>query len=138
MLVARSFLDSNIFFYAIDAKDPAKQRRARDLISGLANSGDGVVSPQVVLEFANNAMKKLAFTPEETISMCESFADHTMVRPDLDLVRDSLRWMRIASISFWDACIVAAAEKAECKTLFTEDLSSGQRFGGVLVTNPFA
>lgn len=134
----KSFLDTNVFFYAVDARDHAKQARARALISELAHSRDGVVSTQVIQEFAHNSLKKLGFTPEETASLCEAFADHALVKPDLILVRNALNWMRSASLSFWDACIVAAAEQADCKILYTEDLSSGQRFGNVRVLNPFA
>ena len=59
--MARSFLDTNIFFYAVDARDPVKQTRARELLSSLARTGHGVVSAQVIQEFANSAMKKLRF-----------------------------------------------------------------------------
>jgi len=135
--VVRSFLDTNIFFYAIDGRDPSKQKRARALIADLAASGEGVVSTQVVHEFANNAMNKLGFSPEEAASLCEAFADHTLVKPDFELVFSALRLMKSSSISFWDACIVSAAEQAQCKILYTEDLSSGQRFGGLKVSNPF-
>ena len=40
-------------------------------------------------------------------------------------------------ISFWDAMIVRAAESAGCEVLYSEDLSHGQEYGGVLVVNPF-
>lgn len=134
--MARAFLDTNMFFYAIDARDREKQAKARTLIAELASSGEGVVSTQVIQEFANNAIKKLGFTPEETIALCEGFADHTLVKPDLALVSNALRLMRNASISFWDACILAAAEQSQCKILYTEVLSPGQRIGGVKVSNP--
>ncbi len=97
-----------------------------------------MVSAQVIQEFANNAIKKLRFSSEETLALCEAFADHAVVKPDLALVSNALRLMRGASISFWDACILVAAEHAHCKVLYTEDLSHGQRFGGIKVINPFA
>jgi predicted nucleic acid-binding protein len=40
--------------------------------------------------------------------------------------------------SFWDALILAAAERARCVTVWSEDLSSGQTYGAVRVLNPFA
>jgi predicted nucleic acid-binding protein len=135
--VARTFIDTNIFFYAIDSRDPKKQARARALISEAARAGEGVVSAQVVQEFANNAMKKLYFTPEETATLCAAFADHTLVKPDLGLITNALNLMKSASLSFWDACIIAAAEQAQCKVLFTEDLNPGQQIGGMKVVNPF-
>ena len=135
--MARSFVDTNVFFYAVDARDPAKQKRATDLIADLARSGEGVVSTQVIQEFANVGMKKLDFTPEETLMLSEGFADHKIVQLDLALIGSALRLMTGASLSFWDACIVAAAVQAGCKILYTEDLSSGQRFGDLRVSNPF-
>jgi len=45
--------------------------------------------------------------------------------------------MKEASLSFWDACILATAIQAGYKILCSEDLSAGQRYGGGLVTNPF-
>ncbi len=40
-------------------------------------------------------------------------------------------------LSYWDGEIVAAAELMGAKTLYTEDLNDGQRYGGVCVCNPF-
>ena len=39
---------------------------------------------------------------------------------------------------FWDALIVAAAQRSGCRHLLTEDLQDGQDLDGVLVVNPFA
>jgi predicted nucleic acid-binding protein len=41
------------------------------------------------------------------------------------------------SLSFWDALVVAAARKAGCEKLLTEDLQDGRDFGGTTVVNPF-
>ena len=41
-------------------------------------------------------------------------------------------------ISYWDGLIIAAAERAECMTLLSEDLSAGQAYHGLRVENPFA
>jgi predicted nucleic acid-binding protein len=40
-------------------------------------------------------------------------------------------------ISFWDALILAAAESGGAEVLYTEDLNHGQRYGAVVVQNPF-
>lgn len=40
-------------------------------------------------------------------------------------------------LSFWDALIVQAASSAGCEVLYSEDLSHGQEYEGVLVVNPF-
>jgi predicted nucleic acid-binding protein len=40
-------------------------------------------------------------------------------------------------VSWWDACIVAAAQTQECGLLLSEDFQHGQDMGGVRVVNPF-
>lgn len=40
-------------------------------------------------------------------------------------------------VHFCDALMIVAAQDAQCETLLTEDLSHGQRFGGVTVADPF-
>lgn len=39
--------------------------------------------------------------------------------------------------SYWDGLIIAAAKKANCHVILSEDLSSGQDYDGVVVNNPF-
>lgn len=41
-------------------------------------------------------------------------------------------------VSFWDALILAAAEKASCSVCYSEDLNPGQRYDRIQVINPFA
>ena len=39
-------------------------------------------------------------------------------------------------IGYFDALILAAARLADCATVYSEDLSTGQDYGGVRVENP--
>ena len=41
------------------------------------------------------------------------------------------------NISFWDACIVTAAEHANCDVILSEDLNTGQFYSGIATENPF-
>jgi predicted nucleic acid-binding protein len=41
------------------------------------------------------------------------------------------------SLAFWDALIVEAALRAGARTLLSEDLQDGRRFGELVVRNPF-
>jgi predicted nucleic acid-binding protein len=68
------------------------------------------------------------------------------------LLKDYLSWMVVVNtadsvlqaldiearykISFWDALILQAAESAGAGTLYSEDLSAGQKYGSVRVVNP--
>src|SRR5262245_29719636 len=56
----RFFLDTNLLIYAIDATDPDKQAVAQDWMAAAHESGDGVVSYQVVQEWFNVVLRKAA------------------------------------------------------------------------------
>jgi predicted nucleic acid-binding protein len=42
------------------------------------------------------------------------------------------------ALSFWDALLWAAARRAGCRLLLSEDMHDGQTLGGVTIVNPFA
>jgi predicted nucleic acid-binding protein len=41
------------------------------------------------------------------------------------------------SLSSWDSLIVASGLELDCDRLLTADLADGQRYEGLVVTNPF-
>ena len=55
---AKSFLDTNIFIYGYDSRDPVKQSIADNLVRSLAIDAEAVISYQVVQEFFNWALVK--------------------------------------------------------------------------------
>src|SRR5258708_13821106 len=57
---ARYFLDTNIFVYSLDATVPPKARRAARLIQEGLETGNGIVSYQVVQEFFSVAFRRFA------------------------------------------------------------------------------
>ena len=60
-----------------------------------------------------------------------------VVAVDLPLVRSAVDASQRYGISYWDALIIAAAERAGCTRILSEDLNSGQIYNGVPVFNPF-
>src|SRR5260370_36152065 len=54
----RFFLDTNIFIYTFDSKAPAKAKKAVQLIRRAADTGEGIISYQVVQEFFNVALRR--------------------------------------------------------------------------------
>ena len=53
------------------------------------------------------------------------------------LVLDAIDIAAQFKISYFDAQVVAAAKRLQCKAIYTEDLNHGQDYGGVVVLNPF-
>ena len=70
-------------------------------------------------------------------AMVERLSELPVIPTDATLVRAAIDGSRIWNISLWDALIVCAAEASGCRTLLTEDLSDGEAYGSVRVTNPF-
>ncbi len=133
----KSFIDTNVLVYAGDDDTPAKQHIARRLIA--EQSGRAVVSTQVLQEYFVAATLKLGVAPldaKEVINAAGSAFETIVVTPVIinRAVDGSVLWQ----VSFWDALILASAEDAACAVVFSEDLNSGQRYGGVRVENPFA
>jgi predicted nucleic acid-binding protein len=137
---AKYFLDTNIFVYTFDLNSSAKAARAQDLVEGALVSGNGMISYQVAQEFV--AVARRLFPTAMTFEQLEKYWEKTL-RPLL-FVQFSpalfLRAMELArreQITWYDALIVAAAIQSECKTLYSEDLQDGRRFGDLVVENPF-
>ena len=60
-----------------------------------------------------------------------------MIGVDLSLVRRAIDTSQRYGISYWDGLIIAAAERAGCTRLISQDLNAGQSYNGVMVVNPF-
>ncbi len=132
-----NFIDTNVIVYANDRRDPTRQSRALNLIQTEGQNRTGVVSIQVLQEFANTALNKLGQSAAIVIRQLALLEVLTIVNPDPPMVRRAVELSTLYPLSFWDAAILASAESSGCQNLFTEDLNHGQVFGNIRVVNPF-
>ncbi len=136
----RYFLDTNIFVYTFDRSAPPKAKKAEQLIRKALTTKKGVVSFQVVQEFFNVALKR--FSRPMNLADAEQYLA-TVFRPLLGvhssaaLYGEALRMQSTARLSWYDALIVCSALQANCDLIYSEDLQNGQKFGALLVKNPF-
>src|SRR4029077_17140256 len=137
---ARFFLDTNIFAYSFDTKAPAKAKRATRLIRQAVDTGEGIVTYQVVQEFFNVAFRR--FPQPMNVAEAEQYLI-TVFRPLLAihsspaLYVEALRVTGKYRLSWYDSLIVAAALQAQCSTLYSEDLQHGRELEGLRIENPF-
>ena len=138
--MSRAFFDSNLFIYALgrQADDEHRQATARALIRRYTDSKEIVISTQVLIETFHNARKKLSLTTEEATRVVSKYAEAEVVATDAALILEAMRLVQSTQLSIFDALILAAAAKAGCAVIYTEDLNAGQVIGGVRVVNPFA
>jgi predicted nucleic acid-binding protein len=133
------FVDTNVLLYAYDPDAGVRHERARLLIGELGRGHRGVLSVQVLQEFYVNAVRRIAvpLSPEQARERLRVLARWRTHSP---LAHDVLAATELAEryqISFWDAMIVRSASELGCDTLWTEDLTHGQRIAGVEILNPF-
>jgi predicted nucleic acid-binding protein len=137
---AKAFLDTNIFVYCFDISQLVKKERAEEMIRQALWKKDGVISYQVAQEFLNLALKKFStpLKPEDCreylhrvlIPMCKVYPDNQLFESALDIVQST-------GYAFYDALILAAAQRAQANILYSEELQHGQIVGGVKIVNPF-
>ncbi len=137
---AKAFIDTNVFIYSTDHREPVKQSNANDLLRGLAVEGEAVISYQVIQEFFNWALAKNPIkmtTDDAQHYLATTFRPLQLVPPSFALVSDAIRIHDRYRLSWYDSLIVSAAQQAGCSTLYSEDLQHGQRFDSVTVQDPF-
>lgn len=133
------FVDTNVFIYARDARDPAKHTRAIDWITRLWHDRSGRTSMQVLSEYYFSATRKLA----PRVSSDDAWEDAQILLGWHPLPVDAVLLTRAREVehrwrlSWWDAMVVAAAQLQGCAILLTEDLQDGAVYGGVTVRSPF-
>jgi len=135
--VSKIFIDTNILVYTLDKKDADRHLRSRLILKRIIDVHQAVISTQVIKEFFVVATTKLKCDPVILKNIIHNFHNMEVVNNDLELIEQAIDISVISRISFWDSLIVAAAEKANCQFLFSEDVNPGQTYRGVIVVNPF-
>ena len=131
--VSKIFIDTNLIVYTLDKSNVDKQERARNIIRKIVNVHQPVISTQVIKEFYVVAINKMKADPIIVKNILHNFRNMEIVTNDLELIEQAIDISVISQISFWDSLIIAAAEKANCEYIFSEDLNPGQTYRGVLV-----
>lgn len=135
MSSSRFFVDTNVFAYALDRTECAKQEEAQQVID--RHRGDLVVSTQVLLELYAVCTRKLGMQRADARRAVEAITGFPVIDADRQLIQSALKLAELAQISIFDATIVCAAQRAGCDTVLSEDLNAEQRYNGVVVENPF-
>ncbi len=130
-------IDTNILVYSLDARDPAKQRVAQDVVREVRNRG-GILALQACGEFFRAATRRLGQTPwaasQATRNWLHAFP---IFAASIQSMERALTETATGRLSFWDANLLSAAEMAGCTHFFSEDMASGARLGRLEVVRPF-
>ena len=133
----RYFVDSNLLLYYVDPVDSRKQARAAEWLEALWAAGAGCLSWQVLHEFYCNAVTKMRLEPARASEIVADLAQWQPVDTTLGLVQQAWYWIDSAQISYWDALILASAQRAGARYLLSEDFQADRDYDEIQVLNPF-
>ena len=127
------FLDSNVLVYGFTS-DP-RAHKAQELLARGCTAG-----VQGLNEFVNVARRKLGMTWVEVRDALAAIRTlcPTILPIDIDTHTDSLQIAERYRLSIFDALMVTAALRVDCRILWSEDMHDGLIVEGRLrIANPF-
>lgn len=136
-MTARRFVDTNILIYAATARNEAPDKFA--VAERIVRQDLICLSAQVLQEFFVNVTwkPKEPLTPDDARVWVYRLAEFPCAEIDAPIVKAALSISQRHRIHYWDAAILAAAERLGAAVVYTEDLNHGQTYGSVRVENPF-
>jgi len=134
-----SFVDTNVFVYAVAEDDPERQSIARDLLGRLAESDVLQTSTQVLQELYVVLTRKVRrkFTPRNAIAYLDRIARSPVTGVDYGMVHEAAKLSASHTLSLWDALVIVAAARSGAERLYSEDLQHGRKILGMEIINPF-
>lgn len=130
------FVDTNLFGYAADRSEPEKRERALHVIG--AHGPQIVVSMQVLIELFNVIVRKVKAPPQRAAQMVRFVSQFKVVAADRELIAAASAVALDQSLSIFDAAILAAAERAGCSVLLSEDAALLAASSPIKIVDPFA
>jgi predicted nucleic acid-binding protein len=135
-------VDTNVYVYALDADEAAKQAKAMELFDRLTlHRAETILIWQVAGEFLNQLR---SWESRGRLTAAEVEAAFQRARGMFELRIPSEAMFQISfdlrsrfSLSHWDSMLLAACKESGVTTLFSEDMDSGTDYDGLTVVNPF-
>lgn len=129
------FLDSKVLLYAASERrlDPRRHDIAQELALGRLFG----VSGQTLAEFANVARRKSLANDAAIGHWLIFLGSLPFVPVDQAYVVAGLAMARRYRLKYYDAALLAAAERLGAPIFYTEDLNHNQVYGAVRAINPF-
>lgn len=129
------FLDSNVLLYA--ASERNRDQRRAPIAFELVNRNVFGVSGQTLAEFVAVARRKALLADGSIDQWLALLGACPLVPVDEVYVRAGLDFARRFGINYYDAALIAAAERLGAPVFYTEDLNHNQVYGSVRAVNPF-
>ena len=131
------FLDTNVLIYAAQVR--SRDERRTDIARHIALSLVFGVSAQSLAEFysltTDRARTRMPI--EQTDRWIRFLSPCPFTPVEQGIVSRGIALSRNYRITYYDAALLAAAERLGAPVFYSEDLNHGQIYGAVRVVNPF-
>jgi predicted nucleic acid-binding protein len=134
----RMFIDTNLWVYRLDRREPDKAERIRQWLAAITNDHQVVLSTQVLIELRSVASRKLQppLSDAQINGLLEALSGFEVVSTDSALVLDAHQLACREQLSWFDALIAESAIRNRCEVLFSEDFTHGRVIAGMQIRNP--
>lgn len=135
----KTFLDTNIIVYAFDSSAKRKHEIAKKILIDLWDSGQGLLSTQVLQEFYVTATQKIPKPLDRNLAIqtIKDLLHWDVVVNDGGAIIEAIDIQARYKYSFWDAMIIQAAIKSGAELILSENLASSRKIQGIAIKNPF-
>jgi predicted nucleic acid-binding protein len=135
--MTRFSLDANVLVYAADHAAAARHERALDILDRAVRR-HCVLTLQALGEFFYvTTRKRMVARPEAAAQLRDWTTEFPTVSADSGTLWAALEIAIDGRLAWWDALLVATAERHGCDIVLSEDMQDGARFGRVTILNPF-
>ena len=141
-MTVAGLVDTNILVYRFDARFPAKQARATDLLrQGIAD--ESLMLPHhVLLELVAAVTRPIGKSSLRSLDEAHREVEELLVQfpviyPTEITLRTALRGAALYKLSWFDAQLRAYADERGLDPIWSEDFEHGRLYGRVRVENPF-
>lgn len=133
----RVALDTNILVYAESTGPNVREDAARRLVARLP--AERIVVPaQVLGELFNVLTRKAKLSAADSATLVARWmASYDVIPTTSDVLGDAFALVKGHKLGTWDAVVLAAAARAGCRYLLSEDMQDGFSWHGVTIVNPF-
>lgn len=136
----RVFVDTNLWVYRLDRRQPEKSHFVAQWLRTLAVEHEIIISTQVLIELRSVLSRKFvpALPDDDIRAALQILCTFEVVPTSPAMVLDAHALCAASQLSWFDALIAEAALRSGCEILYSEDFSHGQRLNNILLMqNPF-
>ena len=133
----RTFIDTNVFLYAVEEGDADKSAKSAAWLRCLQQSGSGVANLQVMNEIANVLIKRGRMKPEAVFTVIDSFSLFGTAALNGETIAAARLLHFESGYSWWDCLLLASAIELQCRYFLSEDMQDNRQIRGLTILNPF-